>query len=55
MATDISTVEEFTKDTYALDIGEIDFTMLDLDFAELDELQPPDLEIRIPDFDVGDD
>ena len=41
MATDISTVEEFTKDTYALDIGEMDFTMLDLDFAELDELHPP--------------
>ena len=42
MATDISTVEEFTKDTYALDIGEMDFTMLDL-------------EIRTPDFDMGDD
>lgn len=29
--------------------------MLDLDFAELDELETPDLEIRIPDFDMGDD
>lgn len=29
--------------------------MLDLDFAELDELETPDLEIRIPDFDTGDD
>ena len=40
-------------DEELIDIGKIDFALPDLDFAELDELELPDLTLEIPDFEIA--
>lgn len=59
LAKDIPTIDELVAgiDEELIDIGKIDFTLPELDFAELDKLEIPDLTLEIPDFDfdIGDD
>lgn len=55
LAKGIPTIDELLKgmDEELIDIGKIDFALPDLDFAELDELELPDLTLEIPDFEIA--